>query len=189
MLRDISLHLMDLMQNSISANANKLEVLIETIPKEDLLIISLKDNGVGMSPEFLENVIDPFTTSRKTRKVGMGIPFFKMACEIAEGKIHLQSIQGVGTTLDGTFKISSIDRLSLGDIGDTFFITILGNSSIEYNLILKNMEKQYIFNSKQIEEELDGIPIIDYEILQWIKDSINENVINIFGGVLNEIIS
>ena len=117
MLRDISLHIHDLTENSIAAGARL--VSIKLVAENGMLTLEIGDNGKGMSPEMLSRVEDPFTTSRTERKVGMGIPFFKLACEQAGGDFKITSEPGKGTELKGRFVIDNIDRLPLGDIGET----------------------------------------------------------------------
>ncbi len=188
MLRDISLHIMDLVQNSVSAGAALVSVAIEAEPDADLLRVIISDNGCGMSAEFLANVADPFTTSRTTRKVGMGIPFFKLACEQADGGIELWSEPGKGTTIIGQFCISHIDRLPLGDVGDSVRYLIMGSPKIDFVLTLSAGKKSFVFDTREVKRELGDVPITEYDIMVWIKESIDEEVTNIFGGVLNEII-
>lgn len=92
MLRDLSLHILDLAQNSITAGAEKIEIVVASDENNEFLALGIKDNGCGMSAEFLASVADPFTTSRTTRKVGMGIPFFKLACDQAGGEFSICSV-------------------------------------------------------------------------------------------------
>ncbi len=187
MLRDISLHLMDLIQNSVTAGASLIEVFLQADRIRDLLTVSIQDNGCGMTEEFVKKVTDPFTTSRKTRKVGMGIPFFQLACEQAGGKMEIRSEPGVGTWISGTFCISHIDRLPLGEVGETARYLILCYPGIDFRFTLQGEETFYL-DTRELKRELDGVPITDYDILQWIKEYLEEGVSNIFGGVLHEVV-
>lgn len=154
-----------------------------------MLTVQIEDNGCGMSEEFLAVVEDPFTTSRKTRKVGMGIPFFKLACEQGGGHMLIDSKQNVGTKLLGSFEIDNIDRLPLGDLGETMQFLISGAPETKFILELQSSKGCFTFHTDEVKAELGDTPISEYEILQWIKEYINENVQIIFGGVLNEIVS
>ena len=189
MLRDISLHILDLTQNSISAGASEIRIDVASDAENERLSVRIEDNGCGMSEAFLASVTDPFTTSRKTRNVGMGIPFFKLACEQGGGRLEIQSQVNVGTALSGDFEISNIDRLPLGDLGETVRFLISGAPQTRFGLTLRSSKGSFLFVTAEVEKELDGVPITEYEILQWICDYINENVQIIFGGVLNEIVS
>ena len=185
MLRDISLHIMDLSQNSIRAEAKM--VRISLVAEDGFLNVSIEDNGLGMDKDYLKKVEDPFTTERTTRKVGMGIPFFKQACLTAEGDFSLQSELNQGTTIKGSFMIKSIDRIPLGDIGETIKYLIINDENIRYILDVKKDCNEFQFDTDVIKETLEGVPINQQEILEWIKEYINDNVSNIFGGVLDEI--
>lgn len=151
--------------------------------------MSIKDNGCGMTAEFLASVEDPFTTSRKTRKVGMGIPFFKLACEQAGGEFFIKSVINEGTELNGSLEVDNIDRLPLGDVGDTTSFLISSAPETKFIIRLASVNGEFEFDTDSVKEEIGDVPITEYEILQWIKDYVNENVQIIFGGVLNEIIS
>jgi len=189
MLRDISLHILDLAQNSVTAGAEKIEIVIDCDENSEFLTLSIKDNGCGMTAEFLASVTDPFTTSRTTRKVGMGIPFFKLACEQAGGEFSIYSVMNEGTELKGSLEVENIDRLPIGDVGDTVAFLISSSPQTRFLLTLKSLNGDFCFDTEAVKEEIGEVPITEYEILQWIKEYINENVQIIFGGVLNEIIS
>lgn len=185
MLRDISLHIHDLTENSIAAGARL--VSIKLVAESGMLTLEIGDNGKGMSPEMLSRVEDPFTTSRTERKVGMGIPFFKLACEQSGGDFKITSEPGKGTELRGRFVIDNIDRLPLGDIGETVGMLIYESPDLHYIVTLKTSDDEFVFDTDEVREQLEGTPINDFEIVQWIKEYINEGVSNIFGGVLDEI--
>ena len=189
MLRDISLHILDLVQNSISAKADNIVITLSADEIDKYLSLAIKDNGSGMTAEFLAVVTDPFTTSRTTRQVGMGIPFFKLACEQAAGEFMISSVLNEGTVLSGTFEIDNIDRLPLGDVGDSIAFLISSAPDVRFVLNIKSSKGIFKLDTDEIKEQIEDTPITEYEILQWIKDYVNENVQNIFGGVLNEIIS
>ncbi len=187
MLRDISLHIHDLAQNSITAGASRIQIEVYVAPG-GYLCVKIEDDGCGMSPELLQKVTDPFTTSRTTRNVGMGIPFFKMACEQAGGTFSIHSALGEGTETCGSFQINHIDRLPLGDLGETIMMLIMEKPDNRYILTLSSVNGEYVFDTDQIREVLDGAPIEEYEILQWIKGYVENHSQEIFGGVLDEII-
>lgn len=189
MLRDISLHILDLAQNSVTAGAETIEIVIECDEKNEFLALSIKDNGCGMSADFLASVTDPFTTSRTTRKVGMGIPFFKLACEQAGGEFSISSVLKEGTELKGSLAVENIDRLPLGNVGSSVTSLILSAPQIRFLVTLKSAKGEFCFDTEAVKEEIGEVPITEYEILQWTEKYINENVQIIFGGVLNEIIS
>jgi signal transduction histidine kinase len=188
MLRDISLHILDLTQNSIRAKAERVDIGLSADSTAGLLSVTIEDNGCGMSKAFLAAVEDPFTTSRTTRKVGMGIPFFKLACVQSGGDFTIDSEEGKGTKLSGTMGIDSIDRLPLGNLGDSVKFLIMGSPEVRFVLTLSADGREAVIDTDEIKAQLGDVSIAEREILEWIEDFINENVANIFGGVLNEII-
>jgi hypothetical protein len=188
-MRDLSLHLMDIIQNSISARAQKVDVVINAYKTNDELLVRVSDNGIGMDEEFLNQVINPFVTTRTTRRVGLGISLFKASVERAEGKFIINSIKGKGTEIEATFRISHIDRLPLGKVSDTIVSLILANPQIDFKLIFSNGDGQFEFNTLDIKKILGAVPINEFEALEWIRSFIDEGVKRIFGGVLNEITS
>lgn len=187
MLRDISLHIHDLAENSIAAGADRIDITVCALP-DGMLSVEIQDDGCGMSEELLLRVTDPFTTGRTTRKVGMGIPFFKMACEQAAGIFQIESEPGKGTRTRGSFQIDHIDRLPLGDLGETVTLLILEKPEIRYTLTLTSPKGTYVFDTDAVREVLEDTPIQEYEILQWMKGYVEDHARNIFGGVLDEIV-
>lgn len=188
-MRDLSLHLLDIIQNSVKAGATEIAVSLTADERNDLLTLRVDDNGCGMDSLLLSKVIDPFTTTRKTRSVGLGIPLLKEACEMTGGSFGIQSEPGVGTKVEANFVLSSIDRLPVGNVGDTFFGLALDHPEIDYRLELKSGEQEFILDFKDLRKRLDGVPLNEISVCTWIKESIEEEKNNIFGGILDEIIS
>ena len=186
-MRDLSLHLLDIIQNSVVAKADKIDFTIEAIVEKDLLIIAIKDNGIGMDEELLVKVSDPFSTTRTTRKVGLGIPLYKAATDRSGGNLLIESVKGCGTKLLASFEIQNIDRPPLGDIADTITGTILANPKLELNINFFCNNEHFEMSTVKIKDQLGEVPINEYEVLIWIKEYLNEGLKAIFGGVLNEI--
>lgn len=187
-MRDLSLHLMDIIQNSISAGAGRLNITIRTEPVGKQLCITVSDNGSGIDSELLKTITDPFTTTRKTRKVGLGIPLYKAAAERSGGYLDISSEIGVGTSVTAVFMIDNIDRPPLGDIADTIVNIIAANPEIELDVALDNgRDESFIISTDELKTRLGGVPINEYEVLEWIKGFIEDNIKITFGGVLNEV--
>src|SRR5690606_20906768 len=126
------LHILDIAENSVSAKADTIQIEVEEDHAADRLRISIIDNGAGMSPEMAARVIDPFTTSRTTRKVGLGIPLLKAAAESCEGGLTLQSILGQGTCVKVEFQHSHIDRMPLGNLTSTLLTLVVGSPEVHW---------------------------------------------------------
>ena len=184
-LRDLSLHLMDIIQNSLKAGAG---CIVTSLQAEDgKLVMIIEDNGCGMDREMLERVTDPFSTTRTTRKVGLGIPLLKAAADRTSGGLQITSEKGYGTVVKAYFEIRNIDRPPLGDIAQTIAGVILANPETNLKLILRRDNKVFELDTEEIKARLGEVPITEYNVLIWIREYVNEGIIAIFGGVLDEI--
>lgn len=180
-MREISLHIMDIIQNSVSAKAMLINLDIIEDTREDRFEAVIKDNGIGMSKEMLENVKDPFVTSRKTRRVGLGLSLFEAACKRCEGYLKINSEEGKGTTVTAFMKLSHIDRMPLGKIQDTIVSTlVIPGIDIVYSH--KVDDRYFNFDSREV-KKLTGSNLNQPEILIWIRECIMKNIEEIGGGV------
>ena len=173
-MKELSLHILDIAKNSVKAGADKIEITVLTDESLDMLKITIADNGCGMSKEFLSRVRDPFTTTRTTRKAGLGIPLFEAAAMQSGGSFDIQSEEGTGTVVSATFGYTNIDRAPLGSMSETMEILISGSPDIRflYNHI-KNGE-EFHFDTDEIKNQLGGIPMSTPEVLSWIGEYIEE---------------
>jgi signal transduction histidine kinase len=181
-MRELSLHLMDIIENSITAKAKLIELSINEDKNSNLLTIKIIDNGCGMDSEMLNKVTDPFVTTRTTRKVGLGISLFKSACERCEGNLEITSEINKGTSIVASMQYNHIDRAPIGKVEDTI-ITVLLSEGVDllYTHIVNNNE--FVFDSREI-KKIVGNELNDPEILMWLKEYLNENISNIGGGIL-----
>lgn len=175
-MTDLSLHVLDLTQNSISAGANKITIIVDEQPERDFLKISIEDNGKGMSADMVAKVTDPFVTSRTTRKVGLGLPLFKQNALRSGGDMKISSEEGVGTHLEATFGYSNIDRPPLGDMANTIMMLVSSNPEIRFLYIYRFNEEEYIFDTVEINEILDGMPINNPAIIRYLTEMIKESM-------------
>ena len=173
-MRELSLNILDIAQNSISAGASLTEIVVNENTKENTLLIGIYDNGCGMTEEQVKSVIDPFFTTRTTRKVGMGIPLFKMSCEQTGGKFTIESQKGVGTKINALYKTDSVDFTPLGDIAATIVTIVSMNSDKEFLYKRVLDDKEFIFSTAEIKKILDGVPLSEPSVMSWIEQYINE---------------
>ena len=173
-MQEISLNILDIAQNSISAGANLIEISVEEKSAEDTLTVTIKDNGKGMSPEQLKAVTDPFYTTRTTRKVGLGVPFFKMSAEMSGGSFEIVSELGVGTKVCGIFGLSNIDRMPLGDVNGTVSALIYCNPSLDFVFRRSRDEKSFIFDTRSARNLLGEVPLNVNEVTVFIKEFLSE---------------
>jgi len=181
-MRELSLNILDIVENSVEAKATL--VNIDVIAKDNLLTITIKDNGCGMDEDFLKKVTDPFTTTRSTRKVGMGIPLFKMEAEMTGGSFKIESKKGVGTVTSASFVIDSIDRMPLGNLGESISTLLSDEIETEYRLYVNVDGKDFEFDTRELKKELDGISIQSPKVVLFVKEMIEENILEIGGSKL-----
>lgn len=167
---------MDIVQNSIQAKALRIEILVyENLPANQF-IIKIRDNGSGMDKEILQKVKDPFFTSRKVRKVGLGIPLLLQNAERTGGNLTISSVPGHGTTVKAIFQHSHLDRPPLGDIADALGILAATNPLIHFIYTHTTPAGSYTFDTQEIRKTLAGTPLEHPEILSAIKELIRENL-------------
>ena len=173
-MRELSMHILDLAQNSIVANATLIEIDVFADTAADKLTIAIRDNGKGMSPEFVARVQDPFTTTRTVRRVGLGIPMFAEAAHECDGDLTVRSEPGNGTTVEATFKLSHIDRAPLGDIASTLIALIAANPDIDFVYRQKVDAAEFTLDTREVRAQLDGVPINENAVLKWLADYTRE---------------
>lgn len=183
-MRELSLNVLDVAQNSISAGASLVEIIISESTAENTMSIEIKDDGCGMDEETLLNVQDPFFTTRTTRKVGMGIPLFKMAAEMTGGSFRIDSAVGKGTCVKAVFRTDNVDFTPLGDIDSTVVMLITMNKQIDFAYTLKVDSGEFTLSTKQLKELLGDVPLDMPEVVMWIKDYLKEQTQIIRGGVI-----
>ena len=171
-MQEISLNILDIVQNSIKAGASLIEVSV--VSKENMLTVIIRDDGCGLDEEQVKNVTDPFYTTRTTRRVGLGVPFFKMSAEMTGGSFSLESQKGVGTTVTAIFDMSSIDCMPLGDIEETIFLLVTQNSC-DFLYTRETDSASFVLDTREFREILGGIPLSEPEVAAFVKAFIAEN--------------
>lgn len=174
-MRELSLNILDIAQNSISAGASLITIEVSESLVDHNLLIGIYDNGKGMSEEQVRSVIDPFFTTRTTRKVGMGIPLFKMAAEQTGGRLEIKSELGVGTEVRAYFKTDSVDFTPLGNVASTVQMLITMNTDRDFLYKHSVDGKEFVADTREIKAILGDVPLDTYEVSQWILEFIKEN--------------
>lgn len=175
-MRELALHLLDIAENSVAAQAKNISISIEEDTCRDTLRMLIRDDGVGMSPELVAKVIDPFTTSRTTRKVGLGIPLLKAAAEACEGWLKIDSILGAGTTVEVVFKRSHIDRMPLGNLAETFLTLFIGTPDVHWLFEYRVDAQEFLFDDVVIKDELQGVPLSEPSVIGFVRDYIQSGI-------------
>ncbi len=182
-MQEISLNILDIVQNSIRANASLIEVIIEEAPSTDVFAFTVKDNGCGMDEEMVKRVTDPFVTTRTTRKVGLGISLLKSLAQQAGGDIKLESQVEVGTVIRADFSYSHIDRQPLGDISAVMVSLISMNPSIDFVYTHSYEKEQFQLDTRELRKILgDEVSFSEISVASWIGEYINEGLTEIYGG-------
>lgn len=174
---------MDVAQNSVRAEAKLVKIIVNESDKDDFLSISIEDDGCGMSEEQVEQVIDPFFTTRTTRKVGLGIPLFKLSAEQTGGNFDIKSKIGEGTTTKASYVKSHVDMTPLGDINSTVEILIRCNPDIDFVFTHSTDNGSFTLDTRELREILGDVSLDTPDVLEWINQYLEEQTQIILGGV------
>lgn len=161
-----------------------MELTVDADMTADLLTVVIKDNGCGMTAEQVAHVTDPFFTSRTTRKVGLGVPFFKYAAESTGGSFSIESQPGVGTTVTAVFVLSHIDRMPLGDITSTIHTLVVYHPETDFLYRYSYNEASFTLDTRQFRQVLGDVPFNTPEISEYIMEYLTENKMETDGGAV-----
>ena len=170
----MSMHVLDIVQNSIKAGATLVRVCFE-VDEQGALTFSVRDDGCGMTPEFLARVTDPFTTTRTTRKVGLGIPMLKQSAEMCGGIFGIESAVGEGTYIHASFDLRNIDCIPMGDICDSLLtLVVLNPDKPDFFFQAKAPGLEASFDTRQLRQALGEVALNEPDVTAWMKESIEE---------------
>ncbi len=177
-MKELSLNILDISENSVTAGATLIQ--IELTETDTELTVSVTDDGCGMSAEVIKSVTDPFYTKRTTRKVGLGIPLFKLAAEQTGGMLKIESKtkdeypDSHGTKVSASFLKNHLDFTPLGDIVSTLTTLIQGHPSIDFVFSHEKGGKRVFLDTRDLREILEEVPLDSFEVLGWIKNSLDD---------------
>ncbi|HNX37653.1 MAG TPA: ATP-binding protein [Candidatus Cloacimonadota bacterium] len=183
-MQDISLHLLDIIENSVRAGAKHIKVRVINNVPENVLRLIVEDDGIGMDSQTMQMAQDPFYTSKleREKKVGLGIPLFKQNAELCNGSFKMASEPGFGTVLTVDFQLDHIDRMPLGNLKDTLLGAVVGHSEVDFyiNLIYQSpfATQSFLFDTAAIKEELGDIPLTYPDVIEYIDQSLLEGIQN-----------
>jgi hypothetical protein len=175
-MTELALHILDIVQNSISGKASVIYISITESIAGNTYQIEIEDNGIGMDKETVSKVLDPFYTTRTTRKVGLGLPLFKQAVELCDGSFAIESVPGKGTRVKASMLLNHLDRQPLGDIPGVMAQLSSSFPNIDFIYHHKTDVGEYTFDTREIKETLEGMPLSDARIINFIRDMIRENL-------------
>lgn len=171
-MQDLSLHILDIVENSLAAGARRVEIRIEEDLQADRMTIEILDDGCGMDEEMVKRALDPFFTTKTVRRVGLGLPLLAEACRMSNGQLCLQSCPGGGTTVKATFQRSHIDRKPLGNMGDTLVTLIVGHPEVDLLYEHRKDGAHFSLDTREIRAELGNVPLNAPKIASGLRASI-----------------
>jgi len=178
-VRELSLHILDVIENAVEAGASRIRVEINEDPESDRLTIGIDDNGKGMGPDLIREVLNPFCTTRKTRHVGLGLPLFSEAARRCDGALTIDSAPGKGTRVRVTFRHSHIDRAPLGDVPSALLAVLLSERPVDIHYLHRVGKREFLFDTAEVREALDGISLAHPKVRDWIFQQLQEGEENL----------
>jgi hypothetical protein len=173
-LREIALHIMDIIENGLDAEASLITLSIVEDDKEKVLRISIKDNGQGIPDSMIEQITDPFVTTRTTRRVGLGLSLFKEAAKRCDGEFDIHSKQGEGTVVRASFRTDHIDTPPLGDIAGSLTSLIMTHPEVDFVYTHEAGGNRFEMDTRQIKKDLDDVPIYHPEVITHVARTIRK---------------
>lgn len=192
-MRELSLHILDLVQNSIEADATKVTLeIVENRRNGNTLLIRVADNGRGMDEESCKKVLDPFVTSRTTRRIGLGLSLIQMSTKLCEGYLKITSTPGCGTMVEALYKHSHLDRPPLGNIVETIKSIVIANPELDFSYCHTVDKESFSLATQELVEILGNLPLTKPEVLSWLTEYLRDNLMKLYnikkphGGVASE---
>jgi len=176
-MKDLSLHVLDIAENAVMAGATRIEIGIKQNVATDRLEISVSDNGSGMGPDELSRSIDPFYTTRSTRKVGLGLSMFHQAAREAGGGMDVSSRPGSGTVVRAWFVWSHVDRKPLGDLAGAIIALVASASGVDMVFDCVTDRSCFSLRTAELRKQLEEVPISHPEVLALIRRRLEEGCI------------
>jgi hypothetical protein len=181
-MRELSLHILDVVENGITAGGNCVWIQVDEARKKDQLKIVIRDNGRGMPIEKLDNINDPFITSRTTRRVGLGLSLLSAATERCDGTLRVDTQPGKGTEIEATFRYNHIDRAPLGDMAATITTLIIGNPGIDFVYSHRIDGNDFNLDTREIRAEMDDLSLSDPVVIQHLSELIRSALKELLSG-------
>ncbi|HHY92392.1 MAG TPA: ATP-binding protein [Firmicutes bacterium] len=181
-MEELALTILDLAQNSLAAGATCLTITVEEDGAADRLTLTVTDNGRGMDPEFVRRVLDPFTTTRTTRRGGLGLALLAMTARQCEGDVSVASRKGAGTTVTATFRLRHWDRPPLGDLPATLVTILAGAPHLDLTYRHTVDGNTFTFSAHTVREELQDVPLNEPKVLVFLREYLEEALRNLHGG-------
>lgn len=184
-MEDLSLHILDIAENALRADAKRIELSVSRDSGKNLLVVEIRDDGRGMNAETLSRVRDPFFTTKK-KKTGLGLPLLAQAAEQAGGGLAVESAPGTGTRVTVTFAWDHIDRPALGDVAGTVLTLIAGHPEVDVVYEERNGDTVARLDTAELKQDLEGVPINEPAVLDAIRALLKKDFILLNEGTTHE---
>jgi len=175
-MNDFSLFILDLVENALAAHASRIEVFLQENREENRLSLNITDNGCGMDEETRQKALNPFYTTKKTRRIGLGLPFIKMAAEDAEGMFSLESTPGKGTVLKADFPADHLNTPPLGDLAATVYALSIHQEMKEFHFIYAVGLDRFEYDLDRVKSILDGLPLTTGVVMEFIMEYVQDHI-------------
>ena len=175
-MEDLSLHILDIVENAIAARAKRIEIWVVEEPSEDRLTIEIRDDGIGMDEEVRQKAVDPFFTTRSSRRVGLGLSFLAQAAQEAGGSLRIESELGKGTKVTASFQYHHIDRKPLGSMVETVMTLLFGNPDLEIFYTHKKEGQSFTLSSSWVKNHFRDRPLVDPEVIREVERHLKEGL-------------
>ncbi|HOJ14496.1 MAG TPA: ATP-binding protein [Deltaproteobacteria bacterium] len=179
---ELALHVLDIVENSARAGATLVKISVVEDLEGDVLSIRIEDNGAGMDEETRARALDPFYTTKKVRRIGLGLPMLKDAAERAGGTFSLDSEPSKGTVVHATFRHTHIDRQPLGDMAGVIAAIMLGNPHMDIVYTHSRGGRSYELDTREIREGLGGVALNEPEVVRLVRENVRESLLEIGAG-------
>jgi len=173
-VRELSLHVLDILENAVEAGATRIKILIDEDTEADRMVIEVADNGKGMTTEMAKAVLSPFVTTRTTRHVGLGLPLLAAAARRCVGDLTLESQVGKGTRVTATFRHSHVDRAPLGDMPTALMAILLSEHPVDLSYTHRVNGEEFQFDSAEVRRELEDVPLTHPLVRPWLVGTLTE---------------
>jgi anti-sigma regulatory factor (Ser/Thr protein kinase) len=176
-LEDLSLHILDISENSIVAGASLVDISVNENTRENVLLLEIRDNGAGLDEEARQKALDPFYTTKGIRSVGLGLPMLAQAAREAGGELSLRSEEGKGTTVSARFVLDHIDRKPLGNIAETL-VTLIAAKGGKMDFLYRHVRngREFFLDTREVKAELKDVPITAPGVLKYLKEAVNNGL-------------
>jgi len=181
-VKELSLHILDVAENGISAGADLICIEVIEDLQQNRLALTIADNGSGIPADQIDRAIDPFYTSRTTRRVGLGLSLLNAAARQCNGSMRIESDVGKGTKIVAEFVHDHIDRAPLGDMAGTMITLILGSPAIDFEYRHQVDEAEFVMNTRQVKDAFDGLPVTAPQVFQYIMKTLRTGEKRLFSG-------